>query len=308
MVGVARPRPASRSSRTRSRPVSTTRSSSTRTRPASSCAAGWGPDWPNASTVIPPLFTPTGGWDLSQVDDKAFNAKVHDGQRSTDRAAQAEQWKALNKEAMQNVWAIPTLFGRSQSMAGSKVHSASGTNGDMYFWAPFTSWPYDGHVRHAVVGGTSSRASPIDPGGRHSRPPGRGSTAPRSILTTAGPTRILLEVTTMASYIVRRLVAMVLMLIALSMIVFLLFNALPADPARLTCGKACTPQVIEANRHRLGLDKPLYEQYGDLRQGHLRRPHLRVRHRDLRVPQALPGLLVPPRRAGHRPGDQGRSP
>ena len=39
-------------------------------------AAGWGPDWPNASTVIPPLFTPTGGFDLSQVNDKAFNAKV----------------------------------------------------------------------------------------------------------------------------------------------------------------------------------------------------------------------------------------
>jgi peptide/nickel transport system permease protein len=54
---------------------------------------------------------------------------------------------------------------------------------------------------------------------------------------------------------------MLLMLVALSMIVFLLFNALPADPARLTCGKACTPDVIEANRVRLGLDKPLYEQY-----------------------------------------------
>ena len=53
-----------------------------------------------------------------------------------------EQWKALNKEAMQNVWAIPTLFGRSQSIAGSKVHSASGDNGNVYFWAPFTSWPY----------------------------------------------------------------------------------------------------------------------------------------------------------------------
>jgi peptide/nickel transport system permease protein len=66
----------------------------------------------------------------------------------------------------------------------------------------------------------------------------------------------------MGAYIVRRLIAMVLMLIALSMITFLLFNALPADPARLTCGKACTPQVIEANRHRLGLDKPLHEQYG----------------------------------------------
>jgi peptide/nickel transport system permease protein len=71
----------------------------------------------------------------------------------------------------------------------------------------------------------------------------------------------------MGAYIIRRLVAMVLMLIALSMIVFLIFNALPADPARLTCGKACTPQVIEANRHRLGLDKPLVNQYTDFVKG-----------------------------------------
>jgi peptide/nickel transport system permease protein len=64
------------------------------------------------------------------------------------------------------------------------------------------------------------------------------------------------------AYIVRRLIAMVLMLIALSMIVFLIFNALPADPARLTCGKSCSPQIVEANRHRLGLDRPLVNQYG----------------------------------------------
>jgi peptide/nickel transport system permease protein len=64
------------------------------------------------------------------------------------------------------------------------------------------------------------------------------------------------------AYIVRRLIAMVLMLIALSMIVFLIFNALPADPARLTCGKSCSPQIIAANRHRLGLDRPLVNQYG----------------------------------------------
>ena len=51
------------------------------------------------------------------------------------------------------------------------------------------------------------------------------------------------------------------------MIVFLLFNALPADPARLTCGKACTPEVIEANRHRLGLDKPIWQQYVDFVKG-----------------------------------------
>ena len=66
----------------------------------------------------------------------------------------------------------------------------------------------------------------------------------------------------MGAYIVRRIIAMVLMLIVMSMIVFLLFAALPADPARLTCGQRCTPQVVEANRIRLGLDKPLHEQYG----------------------------------------------
>ena len=71
----------------------------------------------------------------------------------------------------------------------------------------------------------------------------------------------------MISYVMRRLVAMLLMLVALSMIVFLIFAALPADPARLTCGKSCSPQIIEANRHRLGLDRPLVNQYGSFVKG-----------------------------------------
>src|SRR5207249_9122917 len=41
----------------------------------------------------------------------------------------------------------------------------------------------------------------------------------------------------------------------------LLFYATPTDPARLTCGKNCTPQGIEQNRKYLGLDKPLTTQY-----------------------------------------------
>ena len=71
----------------------------------------------------------------------------------------------------------------------------------------------------------------------------------------------------MIGYLLRRLVAMAITLVALSMIVFLIFNALPADPARLTCGKSCSPQIVEANRHRLGLDKPLVNQYGDFAKG-----------------------------------------
>lgn len=51
------------------------------------------------------------------------------------------------------------------------------------------------------------------------------------------------------------------LLFVLSVAVFVLFNMLPGDPARLTCGKSCTPIVIEQNRHRLGYDLPLQEQY-----------------------------------------------
>lgn len=65
----------------------------------------------------------------------------------------------------------------------------------------------------------------------------------------------------MAGYMVRRVLQMFLLLFLLSIVVFFLFNLLPGDPARLTCGKACTPAIIEANRHRLGLDEPPLTQY-----------------------------------------------
>jgi len=55
---------------------------------------------------------------------------------------------------------------------------------------------------------------------------------------------------------------MVLLLFLLTTVVFVLFSILPGDPARLTCGKACTPITIEQNRHRLGLDEPVFVQYG----------------------------------------------
>ncbi|MEP6807669.1 MAG: ABC transporter permease, partial [Chloroflexota bacterium] len=65
----------------------------------------------------------------------------------------------------------------------------------------------------------------------------------------------------MTAYLIRRVLLMVVLLALLSVTVFLLFNLLPGDPARLTCGKACTPSIIEANRHRLGLDEPPLTQY-----------------------------------------------
>ncbi len=113
--------------------------------PATSHEIGWGawgPDWPNASTIIPPLFTQAGGWNLSRVDqsnpgtnDPRWNDKVAAARAEIDHAKQAAMWQDLNKEAMRNVFAIPTIFARTQSLAGSKVKP-------VYRWAPYGAWPY----------------------------------------------------------------------------------------------------------------------------------------------------------------------
>ena len=62
-------------------------------------------------------------------------------------------------------------------------------------------------------------------------------------------------------FIMRRLFFALLLLLAVSVVTYLLFSALPVDPAALTCGKNCKPDLIAANRVRLGYDKPIIEQY-----------------------------------------------
>jgi peptide/nickel transport system permease protein len=63
------------------------------------------------------------------------------------------------------------------------------------------------------------------------------------------------------AYIIRRILGMLTLLFFLSVTVFVLFNLLPGNPARLTCGKACTPAIIHANEVRLGYDQPVLVQY-----------------------------------------------
>lgn len=71
----------------------------------------------------------------------------------------------------------------------------------------------------------------------------------------------------MLAYVARRLFAGVIMLIVMSFVTFLIFYATPVDPARLTCGKNCTPQLIEQNRKALGYDKPIVVQWGEFMKG-----------------------------------------
>lgn len=71
----------------------------------------------------------------------------------------------------------------------------------------------------------------------------------------------------MVFFVIRRLLAIGVMLVVTSVVTFLLFFAAPTDPAALTCGRECTPDLIDANRHAMGLDKPIYVQYGDFVKG-----------------------------------------
>lgn len=63
-------------------------------------------------------------------------------------------------------------------------------------------------------------------------------------------------------YLVRRLVASAVTLLGVSLIVFLMVRALPGDPARVIAGLLASEEDVARIRAQLGLDRPLWEQYG----------------------------------------------
>lgn len=65
----------------------------------------------------------------------------------------------------------------------------------------------------------------------------------------------------MFAYTIRRLLSAAVLLVLMSIVTFLLFNASAQDPARLACGKSCTVEQIASVRHKLGYDKPIATQY-----------------------------------------------
>jgi peptide/nickel transport system permease protein len=71
----------------------------------------------------------------------------------------------------------------------------------------------------------------------------------------------------MLVFVMRRIMFAVILLLAVSFVTYVIFALLPSDPAALTCGKNCKPDLIEANRVRLGYDKPLLEQYWQFLKG-----------------------------------------
>ena len=68
----------------------------------------------------------------------------------------------------------------------------------------------------------------------------------------------------MTAFIQRRLLLAVPTVFAVSAAVFLMLHLIPGDPASIYLGdNLATPERLEAIRHEMGLDRPIYVQYLD---------------------------------------------
>ena len=67
----------------------------------------------------------------------------------------------------------------------------------------------------------------------------------------------------MARFIIRRMASAILLLFAVSIVVFAIFEVIPSyNPARAIAGRNATPTTVAEVSHKFGFDKPVYIQYG----------------------------------------------
>ena len=74
----------------------------------------------------------------------------------------------------------------------------------------------------------------------------------------------------MTSYLLRRLVLVVPVLLGVATLVFALIHFVPGDPAQVMLGEQAAPSDVAELRERLGLDEPLPVQYGAFLSGLVR--------------------------------------
>jgi len=71
-------------------------------------------------------------------------------------------------------------------------------------------------------------------------------------------------------FLARRLALTLLVLLGVATLVFSLIHLIPGDPAQAMLGEAASQKDVEDLRRRLGLDRPLIEQYGHFLSGAIR--------------------------------------
>ena len=65
----------------------------------------------------------------------------------------------------------------------------------------------------------------------------------------------------MATFLIRRIFWAIFLFLAATIITYLIFFVIPADPAALACGKACNAQDVARVAHAMHLDEPVWRQY-----------------------------------------------
>ena len=63
-------------------------------------------------------------------------------------------------------------------------------------------------------------------------------------------------------FVRKRVLQLLLVLLAVTFLSFVMINLLPGDTARAVCGISCNEQAYQQTRHELGLDKPIVVRYG----------------------------------------------
>ena len=66
----------------------------------------------------------------------------------------------------------------------------------------------------------------------------------------------------MTAWVLRRLAQMIVVIFGVVTLAFLLSYVVPGDPARMVAGPNASPQAVASIARQLGLDKPLWTQYG----------------------------------------------
>lgn len=100
----------------------------------------------------------------------------------------------------------------------------------------------------------------------------------------------------MISYISRRALQSLLILVGISVVTFALLYLLPADPARQIAGRSATAETVANIREQLGLNLPFYQQYGryaaGLLQGDFGRSYLQKTEVAELIRSRLPASLL----------------
>jgi peptide/nickel transport system permease protein len=66
----------------------------------------------------------------------------------------------------------------------------------------------------------------------------------------------------MGQHIARRLVQMIPVVFGITLILFVMLRLIPGDPASVMLGERATDEAVARINHELGLDQPIYVQYG----------------------------------------------